>query len=207
MNQEDQEDILNVVQRWEPLGLLDGLPILEKTELAVIYDNATRLMLSEISIKKIPKSVSDIFDNVLLPICRRLYKRVGPNFELDLMLSSLLDVINERKGEILKVDPKEPEKNPIVSFCIEFADSYEDDTTNKNILTDEEYGNKIEKILSSLKNVLLNDNIISWVDSSDGEYKINLSKAKKTKQQTRFYNQSVAKNLLNSALSEINKGI
>ena len=52
------DDVLNVVERWGTLGLLDGLPILDKTELAQIYDNATRLMLSTVAIKKIPKNIN-----------------------------------------------------------------------------------------------------------------------------------------------------
>ena len=45
MKEELDEDVLNVVERWQSLGFLEGLPILEKTELALIYDNATRLLL------------------------------------------------------------------------------------------------------------------------------------------------------------------
>ena len=40
-----EEDLFNTIQRWEVLGLLDGLPIREKSELAQIYDNATRLLI------------------------------------------------------------------------------------------------------------------------------------------------------------------
>ena len=61
-------DILNVIQRWESLGLLEGLPVWEKEELAQVYDNATRLLLSEQALKKIPKDVFEIFDNVYIPI-------------------------------------------------------------------------------------------------------------------------------------------
>ena len=207
MKDDEVEEIINVVQRWDSIGLLSGLPPLEKTELAQIYDNATKLMLSEVSINTIPKDISEICDVVYIPVCRRLYKRLGPNFNLETMMSKLLEIINKKGKSIFEVSDEKVEKNPIVSFCIEFADGYEDDITNKNILTPEEYENKIEKLLFSLKKVLLNNNIISWVDSNNGEYKLNVSKAKKTKQQTRFFNQSVAKNLLNSALSDINKGL
>lgn len=204
---ENFDDILNVVQRWEAVGLLDGLPIMEKTELAQIYDNATRLMLSDRSIQKIPEEISEIYDNFYLPICRRLYKRVGPNFNLEKMMGKLLDVINERGQEILKPDPKKPEKNPILEFCIQFADDYEDDKTSKNMLSDEEYEQKIDYLTQKIKEILLSKDTVSYVNKEKEEYNLNKAKTNKPKQQNRFWNQSVAKNLLASALSEINKGL
>lgn len=204
---EDLDDILNVVQRWEAVGLLDGLPIVEKTELAQIYDNATRLMLSERSIKKIPNEISEIYDNFYLPICRRLYKRVGVNFNLEMMMSELLEVINKKGKDILKSNPEKPEKNPVVDFCIEFADNYEDDETSKNMLSDEEYNQKIDYLIQKIKEILLSENTISYVNKEKEEYNLNIAKTNKPKQQKRFWNQSVAKNLLSSALSEINKGL
>ena len=191
------DDVLNVVERWGTLGLLDGLPILDKTELAQIYDNATRLMLSTVAIKKIPKNISNIYDEVYIPICRRLYKRLGPNFNLDTMMSQLLEVVNKGGKDIFKVDSENPTDNPIVDFCVDFADGYED----------EEYQEKINKVLDITKSVLLNESLVSYVNNSNGEYKIELSKAKKNTQQTRFWNQSVAKSFVNSTLSEINKGL
>tara|TARA_R110000823_G_scaffold234480_7_gene360713 strand:- start:4740 stop:5357 length:618 start_codon:yes stop_codon:yes gene_type:complete len=201
------DDVLNVVERWGTLGLLDGLPILDKTELAQIYDNATRLMLSTVAIKKIPKNISNIYDEVYIPICRRLYKRLGPNFNLDTMMSQLLEVVNKGGKDIFKVDSENPTDNPIVDFCVDFADGYEDELTNKTTLTDEEYQEKINKVLDITKSVLLNESLVSYVNNSNGEYKIELSKAKKNTQQTRFWNQSVAKSFVNSTLSEINKGL
>ena len=196
-----------MVERWGTLGLLDGLPILDKTELAQIYDNATRLMLSTVAIKKIPKNISNIYDEVYIPICRRLYKRLGPNFNLDTMMSQLLEVVNKGGKDIFKVDSENPTDNPIVDFCVDFADGYEDELTNKTTLTDEEYQEKINKVLDITKSVLLNESLVSYVNNSNGEYKIELSKAKKNTQQTRFWNQSVAKSFVNSTLSEINKGL
>jgi|TARA_R110000803_G_scaffold62300_2_gene122599 hypothetical protein len=201
------DDVLNVVERWGTLGLLDGLPILDKTELAQIYDNATRLMLSTVAIKKIPKNISNIYDEVYIPICRRLYKRLGPNFNLDTMMSQLLEVVNKGGKDIFKVDSENPTDNPIVDFCVDFADGYEDELTNKTTLTDKEYQEKINKVLDITKSVLLNESLVSYVNNSNGEYKIELSKAKKNTQQTRFWNQSVAKSFVNSTLSEINKGL
>lgn len=204
---EEFDDILNVVQRWEALGLLDGLPITEKTELAQIYDNATRLMLSERSIQKIPEEISEIYDNLYLPICRRLYKRVGPNFNLETMMSKLLEEVNKQGKDIMKFNPEKPEKNPIVDFCVNFADDYEDDKTSKNMLSDEEYEQKINYLTQKIKEILLNENTVSYVNKEKEEYNLNKAKTNKPKQQRRFWNQSVAKNLLASALSEINKGL
>ena len=200
-------DILNVVQRWEAVGLLDGLPIMEKTELAQIYDNATRLMLSDRSVQKIPEEISEIYDNFYLPICRRLYKRVGPNFNLETMMGKLLEVVNKRGQDILKPNPEQPEKNPVLDFCIEFADNYEDDKTSKNMLSDEEYEQKIDYLTQKIKEILLNENTVSYINKEKEEYNLNIAKTNKPKQQRRFWNQSVAKNLLASALSEINKGL
>ena len=204
---EEFDDILNVVQRWEALGLLDGLPITEKTELAQIYDNATRLMLSERSIQKIPEEISEIYDNLYLPICRRLYKRVGPNFNLETMMGKLLEEVNKQGKGIMKFNPEKPEKNPIVDFCVNFADDYEDDKTSKNMLSDEEYEQKIDYLTQKIKEILLNENTVSYVNKEKEEYNLNIAQTNKPKQQRRFWNQSVAKNLLASALSEINKGL
>lgn len=200
---EELDDVLNVVQRWESLGLLEGLPLQERVELAQIYDNATRLMLSELSLKRIPKKVSEILDETYLPICRRLYRRVGPNFDLENMMGELLESVNKTKFE--KSD--EPNKNPIIDFCINFADNYEDSETSKNLLSEEEYKDKINLLLVKLKEILLNDKMVSYVDKTEDDYVLNIGKQEKTKQQTRFWNQSVAKNLFNSFLSEINKGL
>ena len=113
MKEELDEDVLNVVERWQSLGFLEGLPILEKTELALIYDNATRLLLSQRSLSKIPKKVQDSMDETIFPICRRLYKRVGPNFDIETMLSTLLESIEDRIHELLL--PETKEKYPIVT--------------------------------------------------------------------------------------------
>ena len=206
MKEELDEDVLNVVERWQSLGFLEGLPILEKTELALIYDNATRLLLSQRSLSKIPKKVQDSMDETIFPICRRLYKRVGPNFDIETMLSTLLESIEDRIHELLL--PETKEKNPIVDFCVEFADNYEDEVTNKNRLTDEEYKQEIKLLLSKLEEVLLSDDVISYVNKEkEDKYNLNKGKTKRTKKSARFWNQTVAKNLLTSALSDINKGL
>jgi hypothetical protein len=204
---EEVDDIINVVQRWESLGLLDGVPILQKTELAQIYDNATRLMLSNTSIKKIPKEVSELVEELYIPICRRLYKRVGPNFNLEFMMGQLLGIVDEKRKTILEFNPEKPANNPIVDFCIDFADGYEDESTKKTTLTDSEYEEKINNVIDITQSILLNKSLVSYVNNVGGSHRIELSKAKKSVQQKRFWNQSVAKSFLESTLSEINKGL
>lgn len=205
MIEEEKDDILNVVQRWESLGLLEGLPIQERIELAQIYDNATRLLLSELTLKRVPRKVSDAMDELFIPICRRLYKRVGPNFDLENMMGELIEVVTQKLDDIFKTNSEEPSVNPVVEFCVDFADTYEDELTNKNTITDEEYEKEVDTLLLKIKEVLLNDEMVSYVSREESSYNLNLTKTKRPKQQNRFWNQSVAKQLLDSALSEINK--
>ncbi len=198
-------DVLNVLQRWDSLGLLEGLPSWEKEELAQVYDNATRLLLSKNSLTKIPSDVFEVYDSVYIPICRRLYRRVGVNFDIQRMMSILLEEVDKKKNGGLKFDNKNPGNNPMVEFCINFADSYEDDYTNKSLVSDDEYTDMINKLLDNLKKVLLNDRIVSYVNRDDDNWDIVYSDGKKTKSQTRFYNQKIANQLLSSALSDFNK--
>lgn len=203
MEQELEEDLFNVINRWESLGLLDGLPIREKSELALIYDNATKLVLSDYSIKKIPKKVSDLMDETFIPICRRLYRRLGPNFDLENMLSELLSKATE-EVDVLSNKKSGDSENPIVSFCIDFCDNYEDDVTNQSLLSNEEYEQKIDELLVAMRSVLLNDLIVSRVDIENGLH-IKTVNTVKPKSITRFSNQSSAKQLLSVGLSNINK--
>lgn len=193
----------NVIERWDSLGLLEGLPIWEKEELAQIYDNATRLLLSD----KVGKNVFETYSDVYIPICRRLYRRVGINFNIETMMSKLLEEVNKVNPESLKFDKKIPEKNPIIEFCINFADSYEDEVTNINQLTKEEYESKVEKLLLTLKEVLLCEKMVSFVNRENSEWEIKHSEVKKSTQQVRYWNQKIGKQLLTSVLSDINKGI
>lgn len=194
---------VNVIQRWESLGLLEGLPIWEKEELAQVYDNATRLLLSD----KVGKNVFETYSDVYIPICRRLYRRVGINFNIETMMSKLLEEVNKVNPESLKFDKKFPEKNPVIEFCINFADSYEDDITNINQPTKEEYESKVEKLLLTLKEVLLGEKMVSFVNRENSEWEIKHSEVKKSTQQVRYWNQKIGKQLLTSVLSDINKGI
>lgn len=202
---EELDGLVNVVERWESLGLLEGLPLEQKYEMAQIYDNATKLLLSDRTLTKVPKKISDTMDDVFIPICRRLYKRVGPEFDLENMMSELLQSVNDNISEISK--PTTKENNPILEFCINFADGYEDEVTNKKSLTEAEYGNEIKNLLTKLEDILLNDKLVSYVDRNDGDYVLNTRETAKTNNQIRFWNQSVAKNLIETYLSNLNKGL
>lgn len=186
-----------IIERWESLGLLDGLHLWEKEELALIYDNTTKIILSNINSNN--KINSDILDQVYIPICRRLYRRVGPNFDLENMVAKLIESI-----EITNFNSEE--KNVIINFCISFADMYEDEETNKKYLNDDEYELRVSQMLSTIKEILLNNKMVSYVSKEEKGYKLNISKTEKSKQQSRFWNQSVAKKFFDSVLSEINKG-
>lgn len=200
-------DLINVIQRWESLGLLEGLPIWEKEELSQVYDNATRLLLSERSLKKIPKEIFEIYDDTYIPICRRLYRRVGINFDVTKMMSDLLEKINSSDINFFKFDKNKPEKNPIVEFCVNFADSYEDEQTSTNVLGDEVYIEKVDNLISFLRKILLDKRMVSFVNREESEWKIIHTEGEKSNQQVRYWNQKIAKQLLTSVLSDINKGI
>lgn len=202
MEEELEEDLFNVISRWESVGLLDGLPIREKSELALIYDNATRLMLSDYVIKKIPKKISDLMDETFIPVCRRLYRRLGPNFDLENMMSELLTRITD-EADVLTTQNNDV-NDPLISFCIEFCDSYEDDITNQNVLSDEEYEQKVNTLLGVIRSVLLNDFIVSRVDM-EGGLDIKTVNVIKPKSVTRFSNQSIAKQVLDIGLNNMNK--
>ena len=51
MEYTEEDDILEIVQRWDNTGLLYGLPMYEKQELAPIFENVTRVALSKYSNK------------------------------------------------------------------------------------------------------------------------------------------------------------
>lgn len=203
---EEVDDILNTVQRWESLGLLDGLPYQDKTELAQIYDNVTKILLSNFALKRIPKKISDCIDEIYIPVCRRLYRRVGPNFDIDNMLSELIGSIdNEYDTVFNKQSFDDIKKDSVVEFCINFADNYSDEDTNKRSLSDEEYTQNVDNVLSTLKDILLNDRIVMYVDVNGDDVKLNLSDDVKPKARTRFANQVVAKQYFINILDKINK--
>ena len=192
-----------VISRWETTGLLDNLPLFEKEELAIIYDNTIRLVLSDKSLSKIPKDINDMFNTVNLPIIRRLYRRVGPFFNLDELLGKLLVEVQE-KINYLSEEKTSPE-DPIVDFCKIFADNYEDEKTLSKKISKEEYIIEVNDIISNLKDILLNDKMVSNVNKNDGDWVIVLSDKLKSEHVTRFWNQKIAYSFLTQSLSDLNK--
>jgi hypothetical protein len=195
-----EKDVLDVIQRWEPTGLLYGLPYHEKEELSLIYDNVTRFYLG----KNYNKDISDIFDIVLYPICRRLYRRIGVNFNSENLINTLYEKI--KNGEYEKII-NNTELKGVAEFCIHFSDNYEDEESLKKFLSDEEYGVRIVKTLDILKGILLNDKVVSYVDRKDENWVTVTSNDVRSKKETRFLNQKTCLEVLNSILKDTNKGI
>ena len=140
----------------------------------------------------------------MFPICRRLYRRVGFDFVVEKMMESLIKELETK--DFVDTNVK-GEKNPIVQFCIEFSDLYEDENIIKNQFNDEEYEERVDKILETLKTILLNKEMVSFVDRTNPDWKIMLSDAKKSPKVTRYWNQNVTKEFLTAILSDTNKGI
>lgn len=201
-----EEEILEVVQRWENTGLLYGLPLYEKQELAPIYDNVARILLSKFDSGDVPRNISDLMDSVMFPICRRLYRRVGSDFNIEKMVSKLISSVAEHQ-EILNKPIVDKAVNPLVEFCVEFADTYEDEIISKKQFNEEEYVERVDKILDSIRQILLNKEMVSFVDRTDSNWKIMLSDSKKSPKQTRYWNQKIAQEVLSSTLRDTNKGI
>ena len=201
-----EDEILEVVQRWDQTGLLYGLPLYEKQELAPIFDNVARVSLSKLDKGLISREVSDLLDNVMYPICRRLYRRVGSDFEVERMMEYLIKEVIEKKAELNKAST-EKVNNPIVEFCVSFADNYEDETINNKQFNQEDYVERVDKILDTLRHILLNKDMVSFVDRTNSDWKVMLSDAKKSPKQTRYWNQKIAQEVLLSTLKDTNKGI
>ena len=85
-----EDEILDVVTRWENTGLLYGLPLHEKQELAPIFDNISRMALSLTDKNKISIQTLEKLEDTMFPICRRLYRRVGFDFDVEKMMESLI---------------------------------------------------------------------------------------------------------------------
>lgn len=199
-----EDEILDVVQRWENTGLLYGLPLHEKQELAPIFDNISRIALSLTEKNKISMKTLEKLEDTMFPICRRLYRRVGFDFDVEKMMESLIKELETK--DFVDTNVK-GEKNPIVQFCIEFSDLYEDENIIKNQFNDEEYEERVDKILETLKTILLNKEMVSFVDRTNPDWKIMLSDTKKSPKVTRYWNQNVTKEFLTAILSDTNKGI
>lgn len=201
-----EEEILEVVQRWENTGLLYGLPLYEKQELAPIYDNVARISLSKFENGEVSRKLSDLMDSVMYPICRRLYRRVGTDFNIEKMVTNLINKVVEHK-DTLEQPVIDKTVNPIVEFCVEFADTYEDEIINKKQFNNEEYVERIDKILDTVRQILLNKEMVSFVDRTNNDWKLMLSDSKKSPKQTRYWNQKIAQEVLSSTLRDTNKGI
>jgi len=202
-----EDEILEVVQRWDQTGLLYGIPLYEKQELAPIYDNITRLVLSKTESGEVSRSLSDMMDSVMYPICRRLYRRVGSEFDYEIMINHLIIRTKENYTKLSQPVDTDKSVNPIVEFCIEFADTYEDDIIVKKQFNDEEYTERVDKIINTLRNILLNKDMISFVDRTNSDWKLIMSDSKKSPKQTRYWNQKISQEILSAVLRDTNKGI
>lgn len=199
-----EDEILDAVQRWDHTGLLYGLPLHEKQELAPIFDNVSKIALSLTEKNKISSKTLGKLEDTMFPICRRLYRRVGFDFDVEKMMESLIKELEIK--DFVDTNVK-AEKNPIVQFCIQFSDLYEDENIVKNQFNDEEYEERVDKIIETLKSILLNKDMVSFVDKTNPEWKVMLSDAKKSPKQTRYWNQNVTKEFLSAILNDTNKGL
>lgn len=198
------DTVLDIIERWDATGLLYGLPLWEKEELALLYDDTARLVLSR-EATGIPKDTYEALNNVAFPVVRRLYRRVGVNFDIENMMSKLLDEVEKNKSEIMGEVTKE--KNPIVDFSVRFADNYEDIKTSEKRFSDEEYKERVDKILKFTKDILLSDKMVSFVDRTEGKWEIKYSDEEKSSQATRIWNQKIVMDLVKTTLMDTNKGI
>jgi hypothetical protein len=200
------------IERWGTIGLLEGLPIWEKNELALILDNATKVVIDQINRKSLSDDFLDVYDSVYVPICRRLYRRVGPRFDIVKMMDKLFEELfnnfNTLKSDIeSERSEKLSQKDPIVTFCIDFSDSYEDEETLKSFLSTEDYENKIDLILQRMRDVLLNNRNVLSFKKNGNDWDIKLSEEERSVGHVRFWNQKMSNTFLLQALSDINKGI
>ena len=204
----EKEETLEVLQRWESTGLLTGLPPWEKEELALLYDNVTRVMLSKAN--QLDDNIYETLGDVTLPTTRRLYRRVGINFEINTMVDELTRRVEENY-EAINVPPNKDNVgnlvNPIVEFCVEFADTYEDDDIKKKVFSREQYTERVEKLLETVQTVLLSKEMVSFVDRSESEWKILYSDTKKSPTQVRMWNQKRAIETLHGMINETNQGV
>lgn len=197
-----EEEILDIVTRWDHTGLLYGLPLHEKQELAPLFDNLSRIALYN----NLSTHLLDKLEEVMFPICRRLYRRVGSDFDLEKMFKSLLKEVEENYIN-LNQTPTEDKKNPVVEFCVQFADNYEDQIITKKQFNNQEYQDRVDKILKTLRDILLNKGMVSFVDRTTDDWKIMLSDGKKSEKQVRHWNQKISSEVLSSTLHDTNKGI
>ena len=77
------------------------------------------MVLSKKSLNNIPESTFETYNGVIFPILRRLYRRVGSNFDIENMVTVLLEKVEKNKEELDK--PVTKDNNTIVDFCVYFA--------------------------------------------------------------------------------------
>ena len=210
MEYTEEDDILEIVQRWDNTGLLYGLPMYEKQELAPIFENVTRVALSKYSNKEVPRNISDLMDSVMFPICRRLYRRVGSDFDIEKMINDLIKKVTENQDMLTQTDDKtikDKPVNPIVSFCIEFADQYSDELINRKQFNETDYKERIVKMLKTIENVLLNPMMTSFIDRSSDNWVVIDSESISSNKGIRIHNQKVALEVFSNIIKDTNKGV
>jgi hypothetical protein len=58
-----------------------------------------------------------------------------------------------------------------------------------------------------MRDILLNNEMVSFVDRTNSEWKVMLSDTKKSPKQTRYWNQKTAQEALSAIIHDTNKGI
>jgi len=159
----------------------------------------------ELSKEQLKKWLTSLPDNVSKHIKKNI-SEVSKE-ELKRVLNDIHNKVTENKTELVKPLNKDEVKNPIVEFAVVFADTYDDDIISKKQFSDTEYIERVDKILDTVRHILLNKELVSFVDRTSSDWKIMLSDAKKSKNQTRYWNQTVSKEFITAILSDTNKGI
>ena len=130
-----EDEISDCVSRWSSTGLLYGLPLHEKQELAPIFDNISRIALSLTEKKKLSSKTLDKLEDTMFPICRRLYRRVGFDFDVEKMMESLIKELEVKELEVKEFTDTniKGEKNPIVQFCMKMKTLLKTNLMKKNM--------------------------------------------------------------------------
>lgn len=199
---EEEDDLTDVISRWEVTGLLDGLPQWEKEELAVIYDNVTRVILSKSSTTDPNKF--EVLGDVVIPVVRRLYRRVGVNFDPYRMVEELSKSVHDNYN--ILSGPVTKDKNPIVSFCVDFADGYEDEQITSRTLPKDQYDKSIDKLGEVITSILKSNEMVSHINKINDEWEIKYTNVNKSPNQIRIWNQKRGLEILNIELKNLNQG-
>jgi hypothetical protein len=135
---------------------------------------------------------------------------VGINFDINNMVDSLMESVIKHYEDIVKPPNKDDKgniSNPIVDFCVEFADTYEDDDIKRKVFSKEQYEERVDDILMTLREILVSDDMVSFVDRSESDWKVMYSDTKKSPNQVRMWNQKRAIETLHGILNETNQGV